>query len=149
MEPATDLTVSAYPAAAQARIDELEHQVQCLLAERQPREEKYTTEYGLTRHEARFMATLKLNTVVSQKQIYSAIYYDVPCAGDLPFDKIITVFVSKIREKLKAAQAPLWIKTVWGSGYMLEAFDGEKWGEIERSTGSFSVYLKSAEEVVK
>lgn len=70
-------------------------------------------QFGLTKTEASVLATLNRvpGKVYSKTNLYVAVYGD---ASDV-HDKIIDIFICKIRAKIK----PLVITTFWGQGYCL------------------------------
>lgn len=71
----------------------------------------------LTRSERRLVKLLmdRPNQPVRKKVIYDCIYHDRPDYDELPLQKIIDVFVSKIRKKLPPEHGQ--IETIWGEGY--------------------------------
>jgi two-component system cell cycle response regulator CtrA len=80
----------------------------------------------LSRREHAIFQQLALNAerVVSKAAIYDAVY---GMAEDQPFDKVIDVYICKIRKKIDAA-APSghnYIETVHGRGYKFSAQSGE------------------------
>lgn len=58
----------------------------------------------------------------SKEQILDAMYYDRP--NDIPEIKIIDVFISKLRWKLREGNSPYAIETVWGFGYRMVDAEG-------------------------
>lgn len=56
---------------------------------------------------------------VSQEQLLSQLYGDDPAQH--PEQKIIKVFICRLRQKLAVASRRVHIKTVWGRGYMIVA----------------------------
>lgn len=76
----------------------------------------WQAEYGLTRKESRIAAYLysKLGKTAYKRPIYSDCYSD----ADGPDEKIIDIFICKIRKKL--ANSPFTIETVWGVGYRMK-----------------------------
>lgn len=67
----------------------------------------------LTKHEAKVLAALHSGRVLTKGHILSAVYGGV----DEPMEKIIDVFVCRLRRKL--ADTPILIETIWGHGYRL------------------------------
>ena len=62
---------------------------------------------------------LKAGKVVSKDSIFGAVY---GMQTDQPFDKVIDVYICKIRKKIKAVTGgPEYIETVYGRGYKLAA----------------------------
>ncbi len=87
---------------------------------RQLREQLYGDETALptwlpqlTKHEGKVLAALHSGRTLTKGQILSAVYGGI----DEPFEKIIDVFVCRLRRKL--ADTPILIETVWGQGYRL------------------------------
>lgn len=58
---------------------------------------------------------LKPGTVVDRRTMMNAIYFDRADGG--PMDKIIDIFVCKLRKKLKAAGGKYEIRGHWGLGW--------------------------------
>lgn len=71
----------------------------------------------LTRKESDVLRVLMLRKgkVVSKEMMIEQIYGD----DDLPQEKIVDVFICKIRRKFAEVGAPNAIETVWGRGYVL------------------------------
>lgn len=70
------------------------------------------------RESAIFMVLAKHHgRVVSREMIYNAVY---SLTDRQPFDKVIDVFICKIRRKLEETTGHPYIQTVFGRGYMLE-----------------------------
>lgn len=71
-------------------------------------------EFHLTGSENALLGALMAKPVATKEMIYNALYglHDEP-----PGQKIIDVYVCKIRTKLKPWNIP--IETLWGRGYML------------------------------
>jgi len=62
---------------------------------------------------------LKAGKVVAKDSIFNAVY---GMQTKLPFDKVIDVYICKIRKKIEAVTGgPLYIETVYGRGYKLAA----------------------------
>jgi len=62
---------------------------------------------------------LKAGKVVSKDSIFGAVY---GMQTKMPFDKVIDVYICKIRKKIKAVTGgPEYIETVYGRGYKLAA----------------------------
>jgi two-component system cell cycle response regulator CtrA len=61
---------------------------------------------------------LNSNKVISKDAIYDAVYGS---AIEQPFDKVIDVYICKLRKKISAASSSGWqyIETVQGRGYKL------------------------------
>lgn len=57
------------------------------------------------------------NKIVTKEQILDHIY---PHAQDYPLSKIIAVWISRIRKKLKVVHPEPLIKNIWNHGYMIE-----------------------------
>lgn len=76
---------------------------------------------NLTRIEARLFGRLHrlVGEGVSRQSLMDAIYFDF--LGEEPHDKIIDVFVCHIRQKLKDANIPLKIQSIWGFGFKMAA----------------------------
>ncbi len=71
--------------------------------------------YNLTNLEDKILGQLILHTVATRRMFYEAIY---GMDSDPPYEKIVDVFVCKLRKKLKPHGVE--IKTMWGQGYFLE-----------------------------
>jgi len=73
---------------------------------------------NLTLREIQILELLMLRRrmVLSKENFISRLYPD----GDSPGERVIDVFVCKLRRKLAAAGAPEIVNTVWGFGYTLE-----------------------------
>lgn len=97
-----------------ARVEDLEQQVQDLeTALTEPLPEFLHIE--LTKSERVLLGLLASRPLVS-KATFMMAHYSTR-GDDQPLEKIIDVFVCKLRRKLK--QAGLEIETVWGQGYRL------------------------------
>lgn len=89
--------------------------------------------YGLTPTESRFMDCLasKPGRVFSRDALMNALYFD---KVETPAEKILDIFATKIRAKLKKSDAPCWIETIWGTGWRLrndiKAKDGAVYGTM-------------------
>lgn len=59
---------------------------------------------------------LRRGAVVSKERVMTALYGD----GEWPDEKLIHVFVSKLRRKLRTTSAADTIRTLWGVGYRLD-----------------------------
>lgn len=68
---------------------------------------------------------LSANRVVSRAAIYDAIY---GMDEDQPFDKVIDVYICKLRKKISGAAASghQYIETIYGRGYKFSAGEGAK-----------------------
>jgi two-component system cell cycle response regulator CtrA len=55
--------------------------------------------------------------VVTKEKIFNAVY---GLKDDAPFDKVIDVFICKIRKKLSGLTTHSYIETIWGRGYKLD-----------------------------
>src|SRR3546814_21068830 len=55
--------------------------------------------------------------VVARETIYHAVY---GLSDKQPFDKVIDVFICKLRRKLEAGAGHPYIRTIFGRGYMIE-----------------------------
>src|SRR3546814_165623 len=55
--------------------------------------------------------------VVARETIYNAVY---GLSDKQPFDKVIDVFICKLRRKLEAGAGHPYIRTIFGRGYMIE-----------------------------
>lgn len=77
----------------------------------------------LTKQEARLLHHLDLRDgkAATKEALMAALYHAEP--GDWPEDKIIDVFVCKLRKKLVGT--PYSIETVWGIGYRLLGASGD------------------------
>lgn len=73
-------------------------------------------EWSLTPHEARLDSALYARNECSKDQLMAAIYRDD--GRDEPMEKIVDVFVCKVRAKMKRFGAG--IATHWGHGYSLD-----------------------------
>lgn len=74
----------------------------------------------LSHREHAIFTVLALNhrRVVSKERIYEAVY---GLSGSDPLDKVIDVYICKLRKKLGQAAGGKYIETVYGRGYKLEA----------------------------
>lgn len=67
---------------------------------------------------------LQHGRVISKENLYEAVY---GMLDNQPFDKVIDVYICKLRKKLEnATEGQQYIETVYGRGYKLAAPDGEK-----------------------
>jgi two-component system cell cycle response regulator CtrA len=73
-------------------------------------------EWQLTAQECRVFGTLVNRELATKSAIMTALYHD---RDDEAEEKIVDVFICKIRKKLKRFNIE--IKTVWGQGYCLPA----------------------------
>lgn len=71
--------------------------------------------WHLTRTERDIIGALMSGIILSREQIMTAVY---PKDSDRPDEKIIDVFITKIRRKLEGS--PVQIETVRGHGYRLQ-----------------------------
>lgn len=105
-------------ATLHARIEELEEEVRQLRNLRfGPHEgQPIPTRINFTYREIQLLTTLVTNCdrVLSREFIYSALYR---FSDNMPEEKIIDVFINKLRKKLKPWGVT--IETVWGVGYKL------------------------------
>ena len=77
-------------------------------------------QYGLTVRESEVMQALaKANGQSRTCERILAVVYADKSVDEWPAEKIIDVYVCKIRNKLLDHNAPYWIETVWNSGYSL------------------------------
>ena len=76
----------------------------------------------LTPSEAKLFGLLMQREVVNRTVAMEAMYFDRP--DDIPFDKIITVYICKVRKKLRWVGIEL--KCKWGEGYYLRQVDKER-----------------------
>lgn len=74
------------------------------------------TVWMLTPQEARLFAHLTTRSLATKRSIMSAMYGDR--IDDEPHEKIVDVFICKLRRKLKPYDIE--ITTVWGQGYSLQ-----------------------------
>lgn len=74
----------------------------------------------LSHREHAIFTVLALNhrRVVSKERIYEAVY---GLSGSDPLDKVIDVYICKLRKKITQATGGKYIETVYGRGYKLEA----------------------------
>jgi two-component system, cell cycle response regulator CtrA len=65
--------------------------------------------------------------VISKENIYSAVY---GMSDNPPWDKVIDVYICKLRAKIRSLVSPgdIYIETVYGRGYKLDAPDASKTG---------------------
>lgn len=103
-------------AAQQREIETLRERIRQLEQELCP-PRPTPVEWGLTGQEAAVYNHLASRPQASKRSIMQALYSDR--AGDEPAEKIIDVFVCKMRRKLKPFGVE--IRTVWGQGYALAA----------------------------
>jgi two-component system cell cycle response regulator CtrA len=73
-------------------------------------------EWMLTTKEARVFSHLTTRQIASKRTIMQALYFDQH-SDDEPQEKIVDVFVCKMRKKLKPYGVQ--IETIWGQGYSL------------------------------
>ncbi len=103
-----------------ARIIDLEFQVMCLRSEILGKTEfdDLPREWGLTLKEDQIFRTILSATgVATRDRILTALYFD---RGDAePNQKILDVFICKLRKKLEPFQIK--IRTVWGRGWEIDA----------------------------
>ncbi len=86
---------------------------------------------SLTKGEARVLAALRgKNRPISRNLLMDQVYGLGPDA-DYPDDKIIDVWICKLKPKIRKANLPWKIVTHWGLGYELEE---EKSGQMLRRT---------------
>lgn len=79
----------------------------------------------ITRTEAKVLAYI-VNAhpaIATPDKIVTAVYWDKPDV-DWPDEKIIDVFVCKLRKKLKQSGSIYSLNTVWGVGYTVEIAKG-------------------------
>lgn len=76
-------------------------------------------ELDLPRKEQQILNLLnsKPGRVFSRESIMNALYFDR--ADDAPEPKIVDVFITRIRNKLREKNMPVWIETLWGLGWRL------------------------------
>ncbi len=74
----------------------------------------------LTKGEARVLAILRgKNRPISRNLIMDQMYWD-RSDGEFPDDKIIDVWICKVKPKIQKAKLPWRVLTHWGLGYQLE-----------------------------
>jgi two-component system, cell cycle response regulator CtrA len=69
---------------------------------------------GLTKQESKLFCALVKRDIVTKESAMDALYRDKPNSAEV---KIVDVFVSKIRRKLRPYDIS--IETVWGRGYLM------------------------------
>lgn len=76
-------------------------------------------QYGLSRYEIRLMEALQKAgpSGLSKDRLMTVLY--AAEVDDWPADKIIDIRLCYIRKKLEACNAPWWIETVYGQGWIL------------------------------
>lgn len=76
-------------------------------------------QYGMSRYEIRLLEALqKAGPAGLNKERLMTILYAAEM-GDWPADKIIDIRLCYIRKKLEANDAPWWVETVYGQGWIL------------------------------
>lgn len=102
-------------AAKDRRIEELEERVASL---EHTDEASWAPpiEWGLTGKEAQLVAGLLKRDVATKMHLMNMLYGDKP-DSDIAEEKIIDVFVCKVRKKLEPFGVK--IETVWGQGYAI------------------------------
>lgn len=77
----------------------------------------------LTKMEGRIVARLAvaMGRTVTKDLLLNAMYFD--CRGEEPDGKILDILIFRIRQKLKAANSPLFIENIWGQGFTLKEID--------------------------
>lgn len=78
--------------------------------------------YGLTATEAQMYLILDRaeGKTLSKETILRRMYATSRSTDEMPSEKLIDVFVCKLRAKLEAANAACKIETMWGLGYRME-----------------------------
>ena len=76
-------------------------------------------EWGLTAQEARVFGVLVKRELATKDAIMAALYSDKASSAEVAAEKIVDVFICKVRKKLKPFGVV--ITTVWGRGYALDA----------------------------
>ncbi|MFM2044503.1 MAG: putative cell cycle transcriptional regulator (CheY-like receiver domain) CtrA [Pseudomonadota bacterium] len=90
----------------------------------------------LSHREHAIFSVLALNVgrVISKEKIYEAVY---ALSGSDPLDKVIDVYICKLRKKLaEATGGEKYIETVYGRGYKFEAPEAGAEGEEAMEPGS-------------
>lgn len=82
-------------------------------------------EWGLTPSEQLVFAALASREQLSKDQIMAVVYRNV--GRDEPYQKIVDVFICKLRRKLKPFGVV--ITTVWGQGYRLDPDARRRYGQ--------------------
>jgi DNA-binding response OmpR family regulator len=74
--------------------------------------------------EAQYLKVLsdRPRTVVSKESMYILLYAHLPDC-DQPAEKIMDVYMCKLRKRLKQAGVPIVIETYWGRGWLLREAD--------------------------
>lgn len=80
------------------------------------RDDHVPVEWGLTGMQARLILALARRSEMTREQLMTALYSD---CNEEPEPKIVDVFVSHLRRKLKKHGVE--ITTLWGRGYALDA----------------------------
>ncbi|GAA4108667.1 helix-turn-helix domain-containing protein [Aminobacter aganoensis] len=95
-------------------IETLQEQVRQLEEALAPPSVHIPVEWKLTNYEKRIYAFLTTRELASKSAIMQALYSN---RSDEPYDRVVDVFICRIRRKLKPFD--LHIETVWGEGYTL------------------------------
>lgn len=108
------------PSADMDRVeDNLSTVVEYLSIQRSTAPWSVALSFGLTASEANLFDVLFKagERGVSKQSLFDALYGNDPDGG--PDGKIVDVFICKLRRKLRDADLPWFIETLWGRGYRL------------------------------
>ncbi|MBO9428636.1 response regulator transcription factor [Sulfitobacter sp. R18_1] len=86
---------------------------------------------------------LNIGRVISKDNLYDAVY---GMDDNQPFDKVIDVYICKIRKKIESRTGKKYIETVYGRGYKLAAPEEEEASKSDEGYGSSA--LQAVEEVL-
>lgn len=88
-----------------------------------PLEDAYRLVPTASRMEAKLLSVLltKPSRVFTTSALLDAITFSR--AGEPPNPKLINVMICNLRRKIHVAEAPITIRTIWGTGYAIEVTD--------------------------
>lgn len=98
------------------KIEDLEELIRQLREQLVPPSSKVMKEWMLSSTEARIFSHLTTREIATRESILAALYSDR--AEDYPSSGIISVFIVRMRKKLKPFNVT--IETVWGVGFSLK-----------------------------
>lgn len=108
-----------------AQLDDAREQIRQLMTQKESVAESLVGVAGLTRSESKVVTTIAKFGRATKTSIYHALYG----GNDEDRDpKIVDVLVCKVRQKLK--RHDIEIKTVWGTGYTMDAENIAKLSEL-------------------
>jgi DNA-binding response OmpR family regulator len=125
-------SLRARVAVLEAELDNLQDKYNILLAELGQHIE-VPLQFGLTRHEAGALGAIMARPIAFKSTIMAAIYADKVADDETPMEKIIDVFVCKLRKKLDPFGIS--VETVWGQGYKMSAENKQKILDLMRDEG--------------